>query len=50
MEPSRGAEPTRILNDPDGLVNLQNLTQEVERIALDDKSVPIVLGRYSKYS
>ncbi|KAI3584138.1 hypothetical protein IWW34DRAFT_842975 [Fusarium oxysporum f. sp. albedinis] len=31
------------LDDPDGLINLRNLTQEVERIAPDDKSVPIVL-------
>ncbi|KAL6797607.1 hypothetical protein GGI42DRAFT_355649 [Trichoderma sp. SZMC 28013] len=30
------------LNDPNGLVNLHNLAQEVEKIAPDDKSVPIV--------
>ncbi|KAH6951042.1 lipase [Ilyonectria sp. MPI-CAGE-AT-0026] len=30
------------LNDPDGLVNLQNLAREVERSAPDNKSVPIV--------
>ncbi|QYS93274.1 Lipase [Trichoderma simmonsii] len=30
------------LNDPNGLVNLQTLAQEVENIAPDDKSVPIV--------
>ncbi|KAL7956044.1 hypothetical protein V8C34DRAFT_306980 [Trichoderma compactum] len=32
------------LNDPNGLVNLHNLAQEVEKIAPDDKSVPIVFG------
>ncbi|KAM6525876.1 hypothetical protein FALCPG4_011408 [Fusarium falciforme] len=37
------AKSTRILNGPDGLVNLRNLTQEVAGIASDDKSVPIVL-------
>ncbi|KAH6610035.1 hypothetical protein Trco_000055 [Trichoderma cornu-damae] len=30
------------LNDPDGLVNLHNLAQEVEKIAPEDRSVPIV--------
>ncbi|KAL7916288.1 lipase [Trichoderma velutinum] len=30
------------LNDPNGLVNLENLAREVENIAPDDRSVPIV--------
>ncbi|EHK22572.1 uncharacterized protein TRIVIDRAFT_60579 [Trichoderma virens Gv29-8] len=32
------------LDDPDGLVNLHNLAQEVKKIATGDKSVPIVFG------
>jgi triacylglycerol esterase/lipase EstA (alpha/beta hydrolase family) len=33
---------TPTLNDPDGLVNLRNLSQEVERLAPADQSIPIV--------
>jgi len=35
------------LNDPDGLINLRNLAQEIERSVPDNKSIPIVFGRYS---
>ncbi|KAH7148167.1 lipase [Dactylonectria macrodidyma] len=33
---------TQTLNDPDGLVTLRNLAQEIERTAPDNKSIPIV--------
>jgi hypothetical protein len=37
---------SQTLNDQDGLVNLHNLAQEVERIAgTPNKKIPIVFGR-----
>jgi hypothetical protein len=40
----------QILNDPDGLVNLRNVAQEVERISPENKAVPIVFGKFPEHS
>jgi hypothetical protein len=40
-----GGVLAQILDSPDGLVNLRNLAQEVERTLPQNKTVPIVFGK-----